>query len=574
MKYVTRNSTELEWSFHPGFGNCFRVDYWEEGEDDANGRCKFQDESPCLLENLKADTTYFATVSSGDGSNWSSPSNAVVFTTTEGCRFAESLAMRSEKIGNEDGKDVYAVPLENRNAFLTTSKKFVFGEADQNVTVYEINSAKGFRVDFSLTIINTPDYVGEDAEKNKQNTETIRKFFDDDVSGIQQVDMVGFVLDSSECELEPVNLYIYCSLISIFDNGIKENVNFLCNYDSGEDPPLLSAIFEEGLVVGQSLFHKLENSSICIDNPYQCIKEEHLEKFLSSFALTSTKSTSVSKQALDEMKRLEATALRLRYRMKMEMAKLEELRKAMKIFNKFSSHENLKFEVNASAAKKTILPIGNYATNCINCETTCRPVPLADESGVCPVCPGKCPWKYHVNQPFKWKYIREKQVTTPGAIKKLYEAKLEKTLTRREMIKAMKSEVEVKKEDLVGIIHTVLLCSIQLNGVARVLNENWKTHCVQVRVEVSKKVMDVLKKLKRIEEQDTNQDYVKRIEALNKLQQATQFNESSELLPNDANFWKILDGLDLQFFTPKAAEEDEREEEEETDQEDGLAIER
>ena len=50
--------------------------------------------------------------------------------------------MRSEKIGNEDGKDVYAVPLENRNAFLTTSKKFVFGEADQNVTVYEINSAK------------------------------------------------------------------------------------------------------------------------------------------------------------------------------------------------------------------------------------------------------------------------------------------------------------------------------------------------------------------------------------------------------------------------------------------------
>ena len=509
-------------------------------------------------------------------------------------------------IGNEDGNDLYVFPLENRNAFLTTSKKFIFGEADhrdghihrtvlligacssgkaslinsminwifgvdvddpfrfqlinphqeddQNVTVYEINSVKGFRVDYSLTIINTPDYVGEDAEKNKQTTETIRKFFDDDVTGIQQVDVVGFVLDSSECELEPVNLHIYCSLISIFGNGIKEIVKFFGNCDNGEDPPLLSAISEDG----HPLHHKLEN----------------LKKFLSSIALTSTKSTSVFKQALDEMKRLEATVLGLRYRMKMEMAKFEEIRKKNKIFKRISSHQHFKFEVNASAVKRTILPIDNYATNCINCETTCRPVsdifdvPLADKSGVCPVCPGKCPWKDHVNQSFKWKYIREKQVITPDAIWKEYETKLEKTLTRREVIKAMNSEVEVKKEDLVGIIHTVLLCSIQLNGVARVLNENWKTHCVQVQVEVSKKVIDVLKKLKRIEEQDTNQDYVKRIEALNKLQQAAQFNESSELLPNDGNFWNILDGLDLHIFTPKAEEEDDEiEEEEEPDQE-------
>ena len=69
VKSVTCNSVELEWSFLPGFGNKFRVDYWEEGEDDANARCKFQDQSPCLLENLEANTTYFATVSSGDESN-------------------------------------------------------------------------------------------------------------------------------------------------------------------------------------------------------------------------------------------------------------------------------------------------------------------------------------------------------------------------------------------------------------------------------------------------------------------------------------------------------------------------
>ena len=196
-------------------------------------------------------TTYLATVSTGDGS----PSNAVVLTTTGTCRFAKSLVMRSEKIRNEDGKDLYAVPLEKEHVFLTTSKRFVFGEADQRdghynrtvlligacgsgktslinsminyvfdvdlddpfrfqlidpeanqnvITVYKINFADGFRVDYSLTIINTPNYVDEDAEKNKQITDVIRKFFADDVSGIQQVDMVGFVVDSSECELESV----------------------------------------------------------------------------------------------------------------------------------------------------------------------------------------------------------------------------------------------------------------------------------------------------------------------------------------------------------------------------------
>ena len=286
-------------------------------------------------------------------------------TTSSYC--TESLVMRSEKIRHKDGKDVYAFPLEPRDLFVTTSKKFVFGEADkrvgqnhrtvlligscgsgktsfinsminylfdvdlddpflfqlidpheedsQNVTVYEINFANGFRVDYSLTIINTPNYAEEDAEKNMQITELIRDFFDDDVTGIQQVDMVGFVVNSSECELESVDLYIYCSLISIFGNGIKENVNFIVDtYGEAEDPPLLSAIAEDGLVIGQFLCHKFE---------FGIGNEDNWEKFFSSLAST-TKSSSVSKQALDAMQRLEATMLGLQYRTDFEMAKFDK----------------------------------------------------------------------------------------------------------------------------------------------------------------------------------------------------------------------------------------------------------
>ena len=153
--------------------------------------------------------------------------------------------------------------------------------------------------------------------------------------------------------------------------------------------------------------------------------------------------------------------------------------------------------MNAVAAKKRILPLGSYVTNCINCEFTCRPVsdtvdvPLADESGVCRVCPGKCPWKAHVDQFFSWEYVQEKQPTTPGAIWKEYEAKLEKTLTRREAVKAMNCDVSERKKNLVRLIHTVLKRTIRLNDVARKLNENWKTLYIEVRVKVSKKVIEV-----------------------------------------------------------------------------------
>ena len=83
---MTRNSTELEWMFLPEFGNFFRVDYWRKGEDGVNRICKYYNKSPFILENLEAGTTYLVTVSTGNGSNWSPPSNDVMFTTIEDYR--------------------------------------------------------------------------------------------------------------------------------------------------------------------------------------------------------------------------------------------------------------------------------------------------------------------------------------------------------------------------------------------------------------------------------------------------------------------------------------------------------
>ena len=126
------------------------------------------------------------------------------------------------------------------------------------------------------------------------------------------------------------------------------------------------------------------------------------------------------------------------------------------------------------------------------------------------------------------------------------------------MVNAIDSEVVVRKKDLVGLIHTALICSIQLNEVARILNEKLKTSCIKVGVEVSKKIIPVLEQLKGFEDLYRRQpNSINRIEALKKLQKAAQFNATRKLLLDDSKFWNILDGLDLQFFTPRTGGEEE-----------------
>ena len=128
------------------------------------------------------------------------------------------------------------------------------------------------------------------------------------------------------------------------------------------------------------------------------------------------------------------------------------------------------------------------------------------------------------------------------------------------MVNAIDSEVVVRKKDLVGLIHTALICSIQLNEVARILNEKLKTSCIKVGVEVSKKIIPVLEQLKGFEDLYRRQpNSINRIEALKKLQKAAQFSATRKLLLDDRKFWNILDGLDLQFFTPTTTGGEEEE---------------
>ena len=118
---------------------------------------------------------------------------------------------------------------------------------DSKINVYDLRHVDGFRIQHLLTVIDTPSYDESDPEKNEKITDMVDAYFKDE-NAIQEIDVVGFVMNSPIGSLSPLEVHIYCSLISIFGNKIKEDVNFLFTYADEEELAVFEAHDEAVLV--------------------------------------------------------------------------------------------------------------------------------------------------------------------------------------------------------------------------------------------------------------------------------------------------------------------------------------
>ena len=405
VKSVTRTTAELERTLQPGnLFLCTRILYWKkvEGHRFCDEVEMAFDESSCLLEDLEPETKYqfnMATIAD-DWTNNSVPSESVEFTTlARDLRFAEKLVERSKKIG----LDLFAVPLTKLDGRLKTAERFVFGEEDVNkkrphrtillvgtsgktlfnsmanyifdvspedpfrfqlmdpsteesgIQVYDIHHAKGLRIDYSLTVIVAPNFYEQFPKKNKEFAKWIRAFFDDE-NGIHKLDLVGLVMDSSESDLMSVHFYIYCLLISIFGNDVKDKINFLLDCVDEEEPELLNAIAQDlPLQPPHHKFNSLEMFSKKPKDVSNCL--EYLHKFFNHLAATTSKIVTFPKQMLDEKNRLEAVVYGLQDRIKSEVGLFTEIRKVRE-FSEFQ--EDVELEVERNNLRRVSLAFGEY----------------------------------------------------------------------------------------------------------------------------------------------------------------------------------------------------------------------
>ncbi|XP_020516320.2 cytolytic toxin-alpha [Labrus bergylta] len=139
------------------------------------------------------------------------------------------------------------------------------------VTVYKINHQEGFKVPFSLTIVDTPGFgdtrgVGRDREI----TDQIRRLFTSD-NGVWGIDAVCFVTQACLARLTATQRYVFDSVLSIFGKDVAENIQMLVTFADGKQPPVLEAINVSGVPcpkndIGLPVHFKFNNSALFADN--------------------------------------------------------------------------------------------------------------------------------------------------------------------------------------------------------------------------------------------------------------------------------------------------------------------
>ncbi|XP_076602180.1 uncharacterized protein LOC143329911 [Chaetodon auriga] len=377
------------------------------------------------------------------------------------------------------------------------------------VTVYQINYQEGFKIPFSLTVVDTPGFgdtrgIGRDREI----TEQIRRLFTSG-NGVCEIDAVCFVTQASLARLTATQRYVFDSVLSIFGKDVANNIEMLVTFADGKQPPVLEAINVSGVPcpkndIGLPVHFKFNNSALFADNRSISDKvcDEHSDeadssfdemfwimgaksmgRFFSALGKMTTKSLLMTQEVLRERKQLETAIEGLQPQVKAGLAKIEEIKTTK---DKIKEHEtvmtlNENFEIEVEVIKpikKQLTKKGEYLTNCQNCSITCHyPCEIADDNekrgcasmdrtGMCTVCPGKCIWNMHSNQTYRWEYVKAKEKQTLQELKDKYKKAAQEKMTVQEVIERQEEEIVHLQEMIVSLMDQSSHCITRLQEIA------------------------------------------------------------------------------------------------------------
>ena len=191
----------------------------------------------------------------------------------------------------------------------------------ETVTAYDIYWTPGMRIDFSLTIVDTPGYGDtRGIERDQQITEIVKQFFNDRY-GIQEVNAVGFVVAASSVRLTPTQRYVFDKILEIFSKDIERNICLLLTFADMQRPQVLDSIIQAQVPChkdedGQPSFNKFNSSALFVPKTDQLtdlynsglwsLGADNFKQFFMAVGQLNATSLTLTKEVLEERKQLEA----------------------------------------------------------------------------------------------------------------------------------------------------------------------------------------------------------------------------------------------------------------------------
>jgi hypothetical protein len=205
---------------------------------------------------------------------------------------------------------------------------------------------------------------------------------------MQELNAVGFVVQSSSSRLTKSQEYIFNSVLEIFGKDVKENIRFLVTFSDGNPPLVLDAIKEAKLPCltdsnGTPCHQNFNNGSIYKSQQSEGMSQSQWENGMMNFASffqelsdMPTKSLNMTKQVLETRKYLETKLQFMQRNIKSKTMKMTELRQTeqMIALHKDQMDANMSFEITVPKITHERLPTKEniFHLNCTICQTTCH----------------------------------------------------------------------------------------------------------------------------------------------------------------------------------------------------------
>ncbi|XP_057377813.1 uncharacterized protein LOC130699581 [Daphnia carinata] len=367
-----------------------------------------------------------------------------------------------------------------------------------SVTTYDFYEMIGSRLGYSLTIVDTPGFGDtRGLEKDKKIMQQLKDYFQSR-HGIQQLEAVCFVIQSSLARLTPTQQYIFDQILSIFGENVKNSIRIMVTFADNALPPVLDAIKGAGIpsptdpTTGRPLHHKFNNSIFFeskknnreeneFNRNYFEMAVRGFDKFFDDLRNMDAISLTLTREVLEERKRLEALFEGLQLRTQIKLAKIDEFEQIKKVLTEnrqqMDINKNFEFEVEFLVPKTTdISGTGQFTTNCQKCQATCHfPCSKAsdsdkhrcsvmDSNGFCIIC--KCPWNVHFNQKYRHEMVKEKVQRSSDAIRKQYQGARTAALTNQQLFAQLQAEIDQNEKLLIGLVRETSPRIQRLNEIA------------------------------------------------------------------------------------------------------------
>lgn len=358
------------------------------------------------------------------------------------------------------------------------------------ISCYTFKPQPGTRIKYRLNIIDTPGFGDvRGLERDNETVDQIRQLFEETGrKGVETLDAVCFILRAPDSRLTAIQKYIFHAIMGLFGHNIKGNICTVITFADGTEPAVLSAVKASDLPFGQHTF--TFNNSALNSDPHKPLTSmfwennlQNYEELFNHFETLQTKSVHLTKEVLQERRRLDITCQNLQTKIHVGLSTIDSLKKEIKIFQdneeKIKNNENFTYTVTERKEEKVNLPDGYRDTYCLTCNETCHADcwikyetrtgwcwAMSWLTGNCSQCRGKCHWKQHTNRTYRIETSEVQVTKTYEERKKTFQDAKDDRLTLADVLKKMAKELEKLADSIETMLNIMLECKTRLTQTA------------------------------------------------------------------------------------------------------------